>query len=319
MNLFLRKCMHFCILISCFFLLIEVILLFLPNDISIKREYLENHINDIDVLFIGHSHVENGINPKLISKRAYNFGSGGRNIKYDSELMKRYIPQMRNLKLVVFPIGYEFQYLNFNHYCLKKNETSDLCWGLNSTYRCIYMKYDHIPYDTKSYFYWSEILNSKLDHWRRFIGSTADLPKETDFYRGWHPLTDKNKEWAQQQLPIEVNIGTIEAEAALTESVVCLNEIAEVCQRYNIHLLLVTFPCYKTFQEHTTEAGMKRMFAYVESVKQKYPNIFYKNYMDDKRFIADDFYNSSHLSANGANKFSIILRSEILSLIKRNR
>ena len=217
---------------------------------------------------------------------------------------------------MVYPLAYEFQYLNYNHYCLKQNVTSDLCWGLNSTYRCVYLKYNHIPYDAKSYFYWSEILNSKLDTWGRFIGSTSNLPKETEFYKGYHPLIDKNEKWAQQQLPYEVNVESLEAEAALKESTVCLNEIAEMCQQYNIPLLLVTFPCYETFRAHTIEDGMKRMFTYVEAITTKYKNVFYKNYIDDNRFMADDFYNSSHLSANGADKFSIILRNKIQSLIK---
>lgn len=45
---------------------IELYLLTVLNEYSYKKQYVEQHSEDIQLLILGHSHVANGINPKLL-------------------------------------------------------------------------------------------------------------------------------------------------------------------------------------------------------------------------------------------------------------
>ena len=54
------------------------------------------------------------------------------------------------------------------------------------------------------------------------------------------------------------------------------------------------------------------MESFVAFLKQKYPNVEYYDYSTDKRFVDEDFKDASHLTNIGANKFSKIIKEEIL-------
>ncbi len=51
-------------------------------------------------------------------------------------------------------------------------------------------------------------------------------------------------------------------------------------------------------------------FSYPDYI-QKY-NLGYYNYLKDDRFSAEDFFDSDHLNTRGAEKFSRLLRDEII-------
>lgn len=65
---------------------IECLLLFQTNNYSYKRDYVENHINDIKVLLLGNSHIDQSLNPQWIGDGVLNFAIQGRDKKYDAEL-----------------------------------------------------------------------------------------------------------------------------------------------------------------------------------------------------------------------------------------
>ena len=52
------------------------------------------------------------------------------------------------------------------------------------------------------------------------------------------------------------------------------------------------------------------------NLKQKNPNVEYYDYSTDERFIDEDFYDASHLTDIGANKFSKIVKEEVLSSLE---
>jgi hypothetical protein len=55
-----------------------------------------------------------------------------------------------------------------------------------------------------------------------------------------------------------------------------------------------------------------RMQNEIKYLSQKY-DLEYYNYLRDKRFTAEDFFNSNHLSTKGAEKFSRILKDEVVA------
>ena len=88
MRKFLVKITIFSILVFLLFATIEVTLLFIPNTYSYKRDYLEKHINDIRILLMGSSYIEEGVNPVYVGENCFNIAIAGRNIVFDADLQK---------------------------------------------------------------------------------------------------------------------------------------------------------------------------------------------------------------------------------------
>lgn len=66
MGEFIKRVMVFSLILLALLLSIELLLLRQINRYSYKREYVENHINDIQILLLGNSHIECGLNPEYM-------------------------------------------------------------------------------------------------------------------------------------------------------------------------------------------------------------------------------------------------------------
>lgn len=83
-------------------------------------------------------------------------------------------------------------------------------------------------------------------------------------------------------------------------------EIADFCRDHNIRLILVTIPCWHSYNDKLDKNQINTMYQLIHQLQQEY-GLIYLDYMRDERFEADDFYDSNHLSDQGATKFSKIL------------
>ena len=66
MKKFITYIVIYIVLITFVFMGIELSLLFLPNTYSYKRDYLEKHINEIEVLLLGNSYIEESVRPDIV-------------------------------------------------------------------------------------------------------------------------------------------------------------------------------------------------------------------------------------------------------------
>ena len=121
MKFFLLKSIFLiCPLILLFFL-IEVIVRRIPNDYTLKHNYLSNNM-DIEVLTLGNSHVLYGVNPNLIELESFNASLPAQTIKIDYNLLNHYKNNFSNLKYIVIPVDYYSCYAKIedgNNYPLK--------------------------------------------------------------------------------------------------------------------------------------------------------------------------------------------------------
>ena len=53
----------------------------------------------------------------------------------------------------------------------------------------------------------------------------------------------------------------------------------------------------------------------IKNLKLKYKNVFYYDFLNDKRFKSDDFFNADHLSDKGAMKFTLLLQDSIINIL----
>lgn len=311
----MKKFIHNITIIGIILLLINIAIEFLlflrPNEYSYKRAYVEEHINDIRCLLLGNSHINHALKPNILGNGVFNMAIAGRNIVYDIELAKRYVPQMTQLEILIMPFDYHDFYFD-----REKNNPNEMKkpLGRQGTYKCMYYKYMDIRVD--GFWYWSEMLNSKLDYMKRFLKNDVDA-RECDFL-GYvkNSLSKRNNNWKNMFLPkiIDTTIDANREKQKLLFSRYCT--LAELAMNQGAKLVLIFTPLYKTYNNSTNPVVIKEMESFVANLKQRYPNVEFYDYSTDKRFADEDFWDASHLTDIGANKFSKIVKEEVLSSLE---
>jgi len=310
----MKKFIHNITIIGIILLLINIAIEFLlflrPNQYSYKRMYVEEHINDIRCLLLGNSHIANALKPNILGNGVFNMAIAGRNIVYDIELAKIYVPQMKRLGFLIIPLDYDKFYFG-----REKNNPNEMKkpLGRQGTYKCMYYKYMGIRVD--HFWYWSELLNSKLDYMSRFLKNDVDARGCDSLGYVKQSLSKRNDNWKNRSLPKIIDT-TIDANREKQKLFSRYCTLAELANGQGAKLVLLVTPMYKTYNNSTNPVVNKEMESFVTSLKQKYPNVEFYDYSTDKRFVDEDFYDSSHLTDIGANKFSKIVKEEVLSSLE---
>lgn len=303
LTLFIKRSLlfGFCVIVMCS--LLEVVLLFQNNEYSYKRRYVEEQGDAIKVLILGHSHSCYGLNPAILGDSTFNMAISGRLHHYDAVIAEKYLPTLPNLKVVIWPLGYNFQYISYK-YPQYKNQ-------YRTFYQCMYEKYMGISYEsTIPYLHWSEVLNSHMDLLKRITGSESD--KRECGLDGYSPVKKKRSaDWQQKKLPEAPDYSNPETALAFEEGITDFKQIASACKDANVRLIAVSFPCFQTAREKYTERGLKERIQCLDSMRSVYPGMEYIDFIDDTRFTEDDFFDSTHLNPQGADKLSRILRETL--------
>lgn len=293
--------------------IVECLLLYRPNPYSYKRDYVEKNIKEIKCLFLGNSHIEEGVNPSLLGDGAFNMAMVGRHMEYDVELAKRYVPQMDSLKAVFIQLNYGFFYFgreSDNPKELKKKENK----GFNLTRKCMYSKYMGIHVDGLiGYLYNSEFLCSKQDFMSRFVKDSTEAIGCDSL--GYVPLklSKRVPQWKYMALPKLVDTSKKPNQKRQDLLYRQYSSIAQLTKENNVRFILLGTPFSKTYQQMMNPEVQTEIDAFVSRLQKDFPNVEYYNYNGDERFGENDFCDASHLSDVGAAKFSRILRDEVLN------
>ena len=256
------------------------------NVYTFKHEYMEEHCEDIKTLLIGHSQMEYGFNPHVLGDSVFNLAMCGRVIYYDVELLKRYMPRMKNLKTVILPMGYSFN--NFNKfYKTQKNR---------APYLFYYYKDMGIAYPQ---------FMKKI--WLPYFFSVKDIKKDGTVF----PVDSMG--WAK--VDIEYNGSapndTLLLHQVLSEEYISsLTEISKICDIHNVRFIIITFPYADSFLKETTGIGIANLNQTILSVKSIHP-VEYGNYISDSCFRDNNLYiDPTHLNARGATQFALRVKKD---------
>ena len=306
MKKFLTNLLGFSILAFLMFAVIEVALLYRPNIYSYKRQYMEDHCKEIRVLLLGSSHIEEAVKPEMVGNGVFNLAISARTREYDAALAEMYVPRMDSLQAVVMPVDYtsfffERQKANPNE---KKAPES-----LVATCRCMHTKYMGTRIDP--IWYWSEILNSKLNYMSRFWNNAKTLQECDSLGYVKLDISDRLADWEQRALPALLDESLPIDGDAYRQMWEIYETVAQLTQHKGARLVLVSPPVYKTYQETIHPIVLNDMRQFVQKLCKQYPNVEYYDFLYDTRFLPEDFNDSSHLTDTGAQKFSTILREII--------
>lgn len=258
-----------------------------------KHDYLEAHKNDISILLMGNSFFENSLNPHLLGDSVYDFAVSSRPIYYDCELLKKYIPQMPNLSVVLFPMGYKMPFWESPHYPENPNINVHL----------VHEKYFGVWYDRtpEKYLYWFLTYHG---------GIHRDMYYEQQDSLGYTKLQGQLPGWNLMHNVEQSEIDHPDAKEQVAEYTNYMATIAELCSQYGVRFIVVTPPCSNPYLANVGPYGVSVLHKIISDASKNYP-IEYHDYLRDKDFRADSlYYNASHLNSIGADKFAKRLKKD---------
>ena len=135
MKRFLKDIINVTCILICLIVAVEIIQYYVSdNNYSYKYKYIKNHKDSIEGLILGHSHALRGIDPALLGKNVFNNAESAKWIYYDAKELSKYVPDMSNLRFVIYPIGYDmpqgFLSCHYEHdHNFKKEDNHDFNYG----------------------------------------------------------------------------------------------------------------------------------------------------------------------------------------------
>ena len=302
MNKFIKYSFWFALPLIIGFFSIEYLIREEPNPYKFKYDWMQKNAENVETLVLGSSHTYFGIRSEYFTSKAFNLANTSQELKFDLFLLNYWSNRYKKLKTVICPISF------FSFFGQGLENSSE-------SFRCRYYK---IYMDCNLYsdfsLYNLELSNlataqTKID--RLFIEDNAP---GCDKY-GWgtlFKLSTKNiKEWNDgSEAEAAVKRHTAESWDYIDQNYAYLKDIAEFCRSRQIQLVLITTPCWHTYYNNLNKKQLSIMYSLTYKLVNQY-KLLYLDYLKDKRFVAEDFYDSNHLSDIGAIKFTKILDHDI--------
>ncbi|WP_053991851.1 hypothetical protein [Mangrovimonas sp. TPBH4] len=311
MRQFVWKCLSFLSPFLGMFCLVELYISYAPNTFYFKSRYLKDHLNDAELVVFGSSHNQNAINPYDFDLQLVNLAYGGQDYQLDSLLFFKYVPQMPNIKAVVF----EFDYLTINnrvgsnyfrlpwyyrHYGASLNSLNLMNkLSLYFSSPTFFNNYLKLELDPSGYRY---ILSNNGFIVNDFPGEMFDCNYNVEVLE-----TVSNKELQKLQ--------ELETFHNLNRNFRTLDRMIAYCLNNNIRVVLVAPPSYLKMKalEKNVKSGL--MHRYRDSLMNASERILYSNHQNNPKFTVKDFKNLTHLNSDGATKYSLLLNHEIKGIL----
>ena len=311
MKKFIKQCILFGIIVILILAAIETSIRIIPNPYKFKTEWMNTNSQKVKTLILGSSYANYGINPGFIADSSFNLAMSGQSIKYDLELLKKYIGKMPNLKSVILGIGYQTPF--FLDYeisdVLPGNREADVSYYIG--WYKMYMGIKLHPFPAYSF----ELLHYRraIVKWKSvYINHRAQMRCDSTGYDHDTKVQERSPNWYKAEELVEDNT----AQGPNKEIVfkLCqgyLEEMISILKQQNAELVIVVTPTYHTFYETINKVQMNRVYGSIKELSEKYTNVIVYDYFKDPRFVEQDFYDANHLSDVGAEKFSRILRDTL--------
>ena len=278
----------------------------IPNNYTLKKQYIEQHSNYIEVLLFGNSHCFYGLNPKYFSKKTFNFSNSSQTIYFDKLLFDQYFDKLPQLKQVVFCI----EYMNLS----QKDNTKDDVW-----LKYYYQQYMNLEVPIVSMF---DLRKHSLSLTQSLFKTSASIFR---YYENKTLINCNPDGWSFNHkkinsTPPEKNAkqrASIHEDGSINflKNLERIRAIIDVCEKRNIQLVIISMPQSKSYTSYLNKEKLQLIFSNCKNLENFNKNsVYYLNLFKDNRFIDEDFFDADHLNDNGAKKCSQIL-NEFLNKI----
>lgn len=309
---FVKKVLLFILPFIVIYLAIYAYALFYPSVFKTKADYIKANKADIEVLFIGSSHTQYGINPRLIEPKdgkVMNIAYGGQTIKLNQMLLEKFADEMPKLKYLFI----EMDYFSLEHFTGNEEYRQPLyqtfygvAGGDGEWWTRYFLTKDDLYFFAQSAALnmWNYVKNPQyeMNEWG-FIENNVNYQfakmnyDEEEICRtlpnrlgGSHPIQ---------------SVENYKVNTTLTDSILTF------CNDRNIQPIFIAYPVYKSYYQFEKSKKKARRFLYIEQSLKKHPNLQFWNFEDDPRFSVRDFWDDDHLDVAGANKLSEIINEQL--------
>ena len=277
----------------------EVFVRSIPNEYSYKHDYLDNNIENIQILSMGASIGRSGIDPECFALNSFNAGLVSQGLEEDCAIIRKYLNKADSLKVIILPI-------------LPYAYSARMVDGIES-WRLrkypIYMDIDDIKpnimesleiTDFSSCIYQIRIFLhgiNTVECYKNGMGNDTEVgTEEVKNSEGLKFANIHNSFRNVESIPIIVND---------------LKTTIKQCQERNVRVCIVVMPTYYTYRDNVLPEIIHECDSISTVLEKTFSNVIYLNMFSDNSFKTEDFRDSDHLSQAGAKKLTLKL-SDIL-------
>jgi hypothetical protein len=281
--------------------LVEYELARVPTGYAAKRLYLERNIGEARVLVTGSSHAYYAVHPRLFGVPGFNTAYVSQDVYYDTRIVLKYLPRAANLKLVVVSVSYfSFEARMDDSASSWRAPFYRRHWGVGDAPPDFRLsEYSYIAQ------YGAERTRGLL--WDRFRNRASEHISPED---GHSVLRHQPAEMLKGKAAVARH-HTIMKVRNVESNVRHLGELFDALRARGVAAVLITTPVSRSYYEHMKPDTYRRMQDAIGDLCRRY-GLEYRNYLTDARFGPEDFADSDHLNARGAEKFSLILKDEVV-------
>jgi hypothetical protein len=324
MNNFLKKLWVFLILP---FLIIFISDVYLRNKSSLYKEKFNgarNEAEKIEVLILGNSHANYGVDPMAFDDYAYNIANVNQSFYFDKRITLKLLDELENLKYVLISADYHSLYFsdqglrNFwayqGHGIKYKDDgfflkrLSPTLFGYPPKVILSYLKRDFkniFFYDNKGVDYPVQkgvnILDTLSQGFIGFKGTDLNSFNE-DQYKARASTFNNKILNSDNDEHIEIQND--------------LKDLIEKLKQLNIVPILYSTPTYSEYNEYLDSVSVNKGTETYKKLASEY-NIPYWDFMKSDLFNMEYFYDEDHLNKRGAHKFGSILNDSIKKIAKK--
>jgi hypothetical protein len=305
MKSYIYKILFFLFPICIIVVILEFLLINIPNDYTFKKEYLDKNASEIETIIFGTSHAFAGLRPEYIDGHTFSVAIGGQSLSYDYKIFKKYQNDFKNLKTIVLAVSYPTLWFRLQDH----HKDSSLIFN--------YEKYYGIDASANIDFR-LEILNRplKLNYRLIFQYYIKKKPVQISEEFGWSKkitkrsdLSRSGKQQAKRQTyrDINSNVNNIR----MNESIRMLNSIIDWSKQNNVNVVLLTTPTHLYYREKLNQEQLEITIKTATELALNNENCMYLNLLSDNRFSDEDYRDAHHLNPSGAAKMSKLVNLKI--------
>ena len=315
---------HFINKILTFFIVpIVIILIFdfwLRNQNSVyKEKFVEvlEYKDKIEVIILGNSHANYGVDPNSFSHYTYNLSNVNQSLYFDKRITLSLLEKLPKLKYVFISIDYHSLYFSnqglrniWSYYGngVKYKDTkyllpviSPFLFGYTPKFAVAILKKSII----NKFKYGNEM---RLDF---DVEEGIDIAKP--MRKGFFAFEGVNESTFNEKLylaRVRAFNNVIKTSTEHDEIIADLEDFIKILQYKNITPIFFTTPTFQDYNDYLDSNFIKRNNADIQKICLKY-DLKYFDFMDSSLFTKDDFNSCDHLNKIGAEKFGKLLDKSI--------
>lgn len=299
MKRFLIKVFIIGIIIVATFATMELYVRSIPNEYSYKSNYLDEHIDSIQILALGSSIGRSGIDPEAFDGFAFNAANVSQDLETDCAILDKYFSRAKKLETVIFT-------LLPGSYCSRMGEGIEY-WRLRK-----YDLYMDLNIEKPSLFDRFEI-SEPNKAMMQIIKGVRGTNTIGCFEKGMGRDTVVESEAVKLSQGVKISKIHNEGYQPNNYAIIIsrLKENVKKCDSAGIQVFLVLMPSYHTYYERIDKKMLEECDSISKDFASVFSNVSYYNLFKDSTYTTEDFRNSNHLSPKGAKKLSLQLNEII--------